>query len=241
MPSTFSPDLRIELIGSGDQAGTWGTTTNTNLGTLIEDAISGFVTVSVTSANQAFTALDGAADQARNATIALTTNTAANFAVYAPPASKQYVIYNTTAYTATVYNSTVLGNTTAAGLGVAVAAGTKVAMFSDGTNFRSVDAASFSGVLPIANGGTGTASTTFANLTTNVTGTLPVANGGTGATTLTLNNVVLGNGASAPLFVAPGTSGNVLTSDGTTWASTTPAASGASKGQAIAFSLIFGL
>ena len=69
----------------------------------------------------------------------------------------------------------------------------------------------------------------------------PVANGGTGATTLTANNVILGNGTSAPLFVAPGTSGNVLTSDGTTWQSTTPAASGASKGQAIAFALIFGL
>jgi hypothetical protein len=69
----------------------------------------------------------------------------------------------------------------------------------------------------------------------------PVANGGTGAATLTLNNVILGNGTSAPQFVAPGTSGNVLTSNGTTWQSTTPAASGASKGQAIAFSLIFGL
>jgi hypothetical protein len=69
----------------------------------------------------------------------------------------------------------------------------------------------------------------------------PVANGGTGATTLTANNVILGNGTSAPLFVAPGTSGNVLTSDGTTWQSTTPAASGASVGQAIAFALIFGL
>jgi hypothetical protein len=69
----------------------------------------------------------------------------------------------------------------------------------------------------------------------------PVANGGTGATTLTLNNVILGNGTSAPLFVAPGANGNVLTSNGTTWQSTTPAASGASKGQAIAFSLIFGL
>lgn len=69
----------------------------------------------------------------------------------------------------------------------------------------------------------------------------PVANGGTGATTLTLNNVILGNGTSAPLFVAPGSNGNVLTSNGTTWQSTTPAASGASKGQAIAFSLIFGL
>jgi hypothetical protein len=143
MASTFSPDLRIELIGAGEQAGTWNTTTNTNLGTIIEDAIAGYVTVSVTSANQAFTALDGAADQARNATIALTTTTTANFAVYAPPTPKQYVIYNTTAYTATVYNSTVLGNTTAAGLGVAVVAGAKVAMFSNGTNFRTTDAVSF--------------------------------------------------------------------------------------------------
>jgi hypothetical protein len=61
-------------------------------------------------------------------------------------------------------------------------------------------------------------------LTTGVTGSLPVGNGGTGATTLTANNVLLGNGTSAPLTVAPGTSGNVLTSDGTTWASSTPAA-----------------
>ena len=84
------------------------------------------------------------------------------------------------------------------------------------------------GTLPIANGGTGTTSTTFADLTTNVTGTLPVANGGTGANTLTANNVILGNGTSAPLFVAPGSSGNLLTSNGTTWASTAPAPSGPS-------------
>ncbi len=56
-------------------------------------------------------------------------------------------------------------------------------------------------------------------LTTGVTGTLPVANGGTGATTLAANNVLLGNGTSAVQTVAPGTSGNVLTSNGTTWAS----------------------
>jgi hypothetical protein len=71
--------------------------------------------------------------------------------------------------------------------------------------------------------------------------TVTVAQGGTGATTLTANNVILGNGTSAPLFVAPGATGNVLTSDGTTWTSATPAATGATKGQAIAFSLIFGL
>ena len=57
------------------------------------------------------------------------------------------------------------------------------------------------------------------DLTTKVTGILPVANGGTSANTLTLNNVILGNGTSAVQFVAPGTSGNVLTSNGTTWTS----------------------
>ena len=60
-------------------------------------------------------------------------------------------------------------------------------------------------------------------LTTGVTGTLGVANGGTGATSLAANNVILGNGASAPQLVAPSTAGNILTSDGTTWASTAPA------------------
>ena len=92
------------------------------------------------------------------------------------------------------------------------------------------------GTLPIANGGTGTASTTFTNLTTNVTGTLPVANGGTGAATLTVNNVVLGNGTSAVQFVAPGTSGNVLTSTGSTWTSSP----GFSTGKAIAMAIVFG-
>jgi hypothetical protein len=56
-------------------------------------------------------------------------------------------------------------------------------------------------------------------LTSGVTGTLPVANGGTGAATLAANNVVLGNGTSAVQLVAPSTSGNVLTSNGTTWTS----------------------
>ena len=63
-------------------------------------------------------------------------------------------------------------------------------------------------------------------LTTGVTGTLPVANGGTGATTLTANNVLLGNGTSALQVVAPGTTGNLLTSDGTTWTSAAPPSGG---------------
>lgn len=70
---------------------------------------------------------------------------------------------------------------------------------------------------------TGTISTGTWNATT-----IGVAKGGTGLTTLTANNVILGNGSSTPLFVAPSTSGNVLTSNGTTWTSAVPSASGVS-------------
>ena len=93
----------------------------------------------------------------------------------------------------------------------------------------STGAITLGGTLGTANGGTGSTSTTYVNLASNVTGTLPVANGGTGASTLTANNVLLGNGTSSPTFVAPGTAGNVLSSDGTTWTSTAPA-SGARSG-----------
>lgn len=65
------------------------------------------------------------------------------------------------------------------------------------------------------------------SMTADVSGTLPVANGGTGAATLTANNVILGNGTSAVQTVAPGTSGNVLTSNGTTWTSAAPSGGGA--------------
>lgn len=134
MPSTYSPDLRIELIANGEKSGTWGTITNDNLGVIIEDAISGLASVSVVSANQALTALNGAADQARCAAVALTTTTTANFAVYVPPVTKLYVIINASGYTATIYCSTVLGNTTAAGTGVAIPTGKTVLLRADGTN-----------------------------------------------------------------------------------------------------------
>jgi len=134
MPSTYSPDLRIELIANGEKTGTWGTITNDNLGVIIEDAISGLASVSVISADQALTAQNGAADQARCAAISLTTTTTANFAVYVPPVTKLYVIENASSYTATVYASTVLGNTTAAGSGTAIPAGKAVLVRCDGTN-----------------------------------------------------------------------------------------------------------
>jgi hypothetical protein len=134
MPSTYSPDLRIELIANGEKSGTWGTITNDNLGVIIEDAISGLASVTTASANQALTAQNGAVDQARCAAVSLDTSTGANFAVYVPPVTKLYVIINASAYVATIYCSTVLGNTTAAGTGVAVPAGKSVLLRSDGTN-----------------------------------------------------------------------------------------------------------
>ena len=73
----------------------------------------------------------------------------------------------------------------------------------------------------VTGSGTGSFATTLATVT--------VAKGGTGATTLTANNVLLGNGTSAVQFVAPGTTGNVLTSNGTTWSSTAPSGGGISS------------
>jgi hypothetical protein len=133
MASTYSTDLRLELIGSGEQSGVWGSTTNLNLGSLVEQAIAGVETIAISSSNQALTAFYGAVDQSRNAVLVLSSGAAAN--VYVPPVSKVYVVKNTGSYAITMYNSTVLGNTTAAGTGLAVAAGTTVSMFTDGTNF----------------------------------------------------------------------------------------------------------
>lgn len=85
--------------------------------------------------------------------------------------------------------------------------------------------------LSTAQGGTGKTSFTangafYASDTTTVaTGTLPIASGGTASTSITANSVILGNGTSALSgnLVAPSTSGNVLTSNGTTWTSSAPA------------------
>lgn len=142
MASTFSPSLRLELIGQGEQAGAWGTTTNRNLGTLLESAIAGYTAVTTTAAKQALTVLDGASDQARSAALALDTTTGAAYEVYAPPAAKVYAVRNMAAHTVTLYNSTSVGNTTAAGVGVAIPAGMALMVGTTGTDFYAL------GVIP---------------------------------------------------------------------------------------------
>jgi hypothetical protein len=217
MPSSFSPSLRIELIAPGEQAGTWGSTTNNNLGTLIEDAIAGYETVSVLSANQALTYADGAADQARNAVLRLTTTSGAPFAIYAPPYPKQYTIFNDSVHAATIFNSTNPGNTTPAGTGITVPAGRTLIVYSDGVNFRTVDVVGLTGVLAVANGGTG--ATTAADARTNL-GTVndPGSNGilvRTAANTTTPRSVAV-SGTGLSVTNGDGVAGNpTITSNAT--------------------------
>jgi hypothetical protein len=299
MASTYSA-LKIELIGTGEQSGTWGTTTNNNLGNdALGEAITGSADVAFSSADVTVTLTDTNASQAaRNLRLNLTgTSGGARQLILGSGCQieKLYLINNGLADAVTVKNTS--------GSGIAVPAGKTMFVYNNGTNV--VDAVTHAssltlgsalpiasggtgststtfvnaatnvtgtlpianggtgttsttftnlttnvtGTLPIANGGTGTTSTTFTNLTTNVTGTLPIANGGTGSTsttfvnaatnitgtlpvanggtgasTLTSANVILGAGTSAVTFVAPGSNGNVLTSNGSTW--TSAAASG---------------
>lgn len=186
MSSTYSPDLRIELIATGDQAGVWGNTTNTNLSTVLESAIAGYTSVSISASSQALTANYGSTDQARYASIALTTVTGANFAVYAPPSPKLYVIYNASSYVATIYNSTVLGNITAAGTGVAIPAGKTMTVWSDGTNFAQQNTHLISPTIASPTLTAPVLGTPASGTLTNATG-LPVATGisglGTGVAT----------------------------------------------------------
>jgi hypothetical protein len=136
MASTYSTDLRLELIGSGEQSGVWGSTTNLNLGSLVEQAIAGVESIVVPSADYALITYYGAVDESRNAVLVLSSGAAAN--VYVPPVNKVYVVKNEGSYAITMYNSTVVGNTTAAGVGVTVAAGTSILLFTDGGDFSSV-------------------------------------------------------------------------------------------------------
>jgi len=238
MSSTYSSSLRIELIGSGDQAGAWGATTDSNLAYIMDTAIAGYQAVTITSTSQALTYVNGPSatanlNQAVYAMLKFTGASAAT-SVYIPPASKQYIVYNNSGYTITIYNSTVIGNTTAAGSGIAVVNGDKIMIWSDGTNVFDLQAQNLTGTLAIAKGGTGqtTANAAFnalapaqtanrllksdgtntlfaqASLTTDVTGTLPIANGGTGVATLAaLGNLFypVGSIYSSTVSTNPGT------------------------------------
>ena len=136
MPSTYSPNLRLELIASGEQANTWGITTNTNLGTLLEDAIAGYEEISVTAADVVLTHIDGAPDQSRNMILAITGSPTSARSVYCPDnVTKIYVVANDT--------SQILTISTVSGFGVDISAGQAQLVYCDGINVYSGTTSSF--------------------------------------------------------------------------------------------------
>jgi len=204
--TNFSPLLGLALPTTGDLQGTWGTTVNDSITNLIDSAVAGTTTLS-TDVDVTLSTTNGAANQARNAIILWTaSNGATTRNITAPAQSKAYLVINAGTGSIVIRGS---GPTT----GVTIPASARALVAWNGTDFVKIVSNPVSlttdvtGTLPIANGGTGTTSTTFADLTTNVTGVLPAANGGTGLST-------------------PGTSGNVLTSNGTAWVSSAPTAGG---------------
>jgi hypothetical protein len=94
MASTYSSLLRVELIGTGDQSGSWGNTTNTNLGTLVEQSIAGTASINVTSGNVTLSANDGSSDQARCMILNVTGTPGTSRNIVAPSSSKVYILIN---------------------------------------------------------------------------------------------------------------------------------------------------
>lgn len=127
MASTASPSLKLELMGTGDQSGTWGVTTNTNLGTLLEQAITGYAAIAkVGTGDYTLSNTDYVANENRNAIIEFTGTPGGAFNVIVPLAEKLWVFKNSTNGAMTVKGST--------GTGVAVATGTSRWLYCDGTN-----------------------------------------------------------------------------------------------------------
>jgi hypothetical protein len=129
MASTYSPSLRLELIGDGDQSGIWGQTTNNNLGGLLEQAVSGVITITMSDANYTMSNFNGVVDEARNQVLVVNgTNTAVRNLI-APLVEKTYVVQNSTTGG---YAIQVIGSS---GLGVTIPNGIAAYVYCDGVNF----------------------------------------------------------------------------------------------------------
>jgi len=159
MASTYS-DLKIELIGTGDQTGTWGTTTNNNFSVAISEAITGSADVAFSGADVTVTLTDTAAAQtARNLRLNLTgTSGGVRNLILGSNCQieKLYLINNGLADAVTVKNTT--------GTGIAVAAGKSMFVYNNGTNvvdaITHLSSLTLGSALPVASGGTGVVAST---------------------------------------------------------------------------------
>lgn len=158
MASTYS-SLKIELIGTGDQAGTWGATTNVNLGTAIEEAITGSANVTFASSNTAIALTDTNATQtARNLRLNLVGTITNQQTLFIPAIEKQYIVTNGLSNSVVVSNGS---NASPTGTTVTVPAGKSMLVYNDGSNVADVItqlvSLALTNPLGIASGGTGLA------------------------------------------------------------------------------------
>ena len=195
MSSTFSP-LKFELIGTGEQDGTWGDTTNTNIGTAIEQAITGSGGVTFSSADVTLTLSNSnTAQTARNLRLVLVGTSDGARQLIIPAIEKQYIIKNELADAVTVKN--------AAGTGIAIPSGKTMVVFNDGTNVVDVttyaSSMSLGGALTLSGSITGTTAN-FSGAVSSVspaftgTPTAPTAAANTNTTQIATTAFVLANG-----------------------------------------------
>jgi hypothetical protein len=242
MATSYTTLLGLALPATGELSGTWGDTVNNYISNYIDAAVAGTQTIT-TDTTLTKTTGSSLGSTSSQYMVLLCSPASANITITAPAASKTYVVINTSAtYTVTIQGA---GPTTGITLGVS----DKALVAWNGSDFVRVGASAGGSNTQVQYNSSGnlagSANLTFngTTLTANTfTATNPVgvASGGTGAATLTANNVLLGNGVAAVQAVAPGANGNVLTSNGTTWVSSTAASSGVSQAKATMISLVFG-
>jgi hypothetical protein len=243
MASTYS-ELKFELITTGEQAGTWGITTDTNIGTAIQEAITGSADVAYSSAADVTVTLTdtNATQTARNLRLNLTESGAGigytgNLVLGSGcQIEKLYIINNGTTATKTVKNTT--------GTGVAVPAGKTMLVFNNGTNVVDVVTYLTSLGTPSAaiTGGTISGITQMDVAGTSAAGAniklYEDTDNGTNYTALKAADSITTN-TTFTLPSADGTSGQVIQTNGSgTLSFTTP--SGITTGKAIAMALVFG-
>ena len=203
MASSYSTDLKIELMVTGEKAGLWGDITNTNLN-LVQQAIAGVEAISIAGGAQTTTLLmtDGALSNARNAVIKLTGAITGNQIVTVPTGiEKTYIVANGTTGAFTVQFIQ------AGGTGITFATtdkSTKI-FFADGTNIVNVGMVSETGIQTLTN----------KTLTTPVIAQINDANGNEEliftATASAVNEITLANAATGnnPVISATGGDTNV--------------------------------
>jgi hypothetical protein len=232
MASTYS-DLKIELIGTGEQTGTWGTTTNDNLSVALGEAITGSADVAFSSADVTVTLTDtNAAQTARNLRLNLTgTSGGARQLILGSGCQieKLYLVNNGLADAVTVKNTS--------GTGIAVPAGKTMFVYNNATNV--VDATTYlssltlGAALPIASGGTGQTAATAA-----FNALAPSQTSNTGKY-LTTNGTDTSWATVDALPSQTGEAGKYLTTDGTT-ASWDTVSAGISQAKVIALTMTLG-